>query len=63
MSADRDRAPGASEDAKAKFREALERKKQSAHRSAEGRDAENGVHVRTRRIAARGKLLKSCVTN
>ena len=44
MSADRDRAPAASEDAKAKFREALERKKQAAHRSAEGREAESGVH-------------------
>jgi len=44
MTADRGRTPGASEDAKAKFREALERKKQSAHRSAEGRDAGSGVH-------------------
>ena len=44
MSADRDRTPGASEDAKAKFREALERKKQTAHRSAEGRESGGGVH-------------------
>lgn len=44
MTADSDRPSGASEDAKAKFRDALERKKQSAHRSAEGRDASAGVH-------------------
>lgn len=44
MSADREKTPAASDDAKAKFREALERKKQSAHRSAEGRDAATGVH-------------------
>lgn len=44
MTADQGRPTGASEDAKAKFREALERKKQSAHRSAEGRDTDGGVH-------------------
>ncbi|GEN79261.1 DUF5302 domain-containing protein [Actinotalea fermentans] len=44
MTGDRDRAPAASEDAKAKFREALERKKQAAHRSADARDADGSVH-------------------
>lgn len=40
----RSRAPGASEEAKAKFREALERKKQAGHRSTEGREGTGGVH-------------------
>jgi hypothetical protein len=44
MSADREKTPAPSDEAKARFREALERKKQSAHRSAEGRDATGGVH-------------------
>ncbi len=44
MSADRDRAPAPSDDAKARFREALERKKQAAHRSAEAREGTSAVH-------------------
>jgi hypothetical protein len=44
MTAEKDHAPGASEEAKARFREALERKKQASHRSAEGRSADGGVH-------------------
>ncbi len=44
MSSDKDRAPAASDDAKAKFREALERKKQAAHRSAEAREETGSVH-------------------
>ncbi|NLE71413.1 MAG: DUF5302 domain-containing protein [Actinomycetales bacterium] len=39
MTADRDRASAPSEDAKARFREALERKRQASHRSAEAREA------------------------
>ncbi|NLF05202.1 MAG: DUF5302 domain-containing protein [Actinomycetales bacterium] len=38
-------APGApSEDTKAKFREALERKKAAGHRSADGADNTGSVH-------------------
>ncbi|MDQ2623873.1 MAG: DUF5302 domain-containing protein [Actinomycetota bacterium] len=37
-------AGAASEDTKAKFREALERKKAAGHRSAEGADNTGSVH-------------------
>jgi len=37
-------APAASDDAKARFREALERKKQAEHRSTEAREATGAVH-------------------
>lgn len=41
---DREHATAASDEAKAKFREALERKKEATHRSAEGRGTDGGVH-------------------
>lgn len=44
MSAEKDRTPPASEEAKAKFRAALERKKAAAHRSAEAREETGVVH-------------------
>ena len=45
MAANEKGAPGApSEEAKAKFREALERKKAASHRTAEGADNTGAVH-------------------
>lgn len=41
---DRATAPAASEDAKAKFREALDRKKAAQHRTADGSTNTGAVH-------------------
>jgi hypothetical protein len=44
MTAERQSEPGPSDDAKARFREALERKQQAAHRTEEARRNTGVVH-------------------